>query len=63
MVPVEAGETLGLVQAMGAAFGQAQAPPPAVTTDTDTNVVFNGVASVKVAVLQLLGPVLVTTWV
>lgn len=63
MVPVEPGGTLGSVQEIGATFGQVQVPPPVVTTETDTNVVFEGVASVKLAVLQLLGPVLVITWV
>ncbi len=56
IVPVEPGGTLGLVQLTGAVFGQVHVPPPVVTTATDTNVVFAGVASVNVAVLQLLGP-------
>jgi hypothetical protein len=56
IVPVEPGGTLGLVQLIGAEFGQVHVPPPVVTTATDTNVVFVGVGSVKVAVLQLLGP-------
>ena len=42
IVPVEPGGTLGLVQAIGEAFGQVHVPPPAVTTATDTNVVFAG---------------------
>ena len=63
MVPVEPGGTLGFVQAMGDAFGQVHVPPPAVTTATDTKVVFAGNASLKVAVLQLLGPKLVMTCV
>jgi hypothetical protein len=63
IVPVEPGGTLGLVQAMGEAGGQVHVPPPAVTTATDTNVVFAGNASLNVAVLQLLGPVLVITCV
>lgn len=49
-----------MVQAMGEAFGQAHAPPPVVTTETEPKAVFAGSASLKVAVLQLLGPVLVT---
>jgi hypothetical protein len=61
IVPVEPGGTLGLVQAMGEAFGQVHVPPPAVTTAADTNVVFAGSASLNVAVLQLLGPELVMT--
>lgn len=63
MVAVEPGGTLGLVQETGEAFGQVQAPPPVVTAATDTKVVFAGVASLNVAVLQLLGPLLVTTCV
>ena len=56
IVAVEPGGTLGFVQLTGAEFGQVQVPPPVVTTATDTKVVFAGVASVKAAVLQLLGP-------
>src|SRR5579872_2286258 len=63
IVPVEPGGTLGLVQATGDAFGQVHVPPPAVTTATETNVKFAGSGSLKVAVLQLLGPLLVTIWV
>ena len=63
IVPVDPGGTLGLVQAIGDAFGQFHVPPPVVTAATDTNVVFAGSASFKVAVLQLLGPVFVTFWV
>ena len=44
-------------------MGQVQVPPPEVTTATETKIVFAGVGSVKVAVLQLLGPLFVTTWV
>jgi hypothetical protein len=56
-VLVEPGATLGFVQLM---------PPvvhvhPEGTELSDTNVVPVGIASVKVAVLQLLGPLLVTT--
>ena len=57
MVPVEPGGTLGFVQFTGAEFGQVHVPPPEVTTATETNVVLAGIAvSLKVAVLQLLGP-------
>jgi hypothetical protein len=56
IVPVEPGGTLGFVQEIGAEFGHVQVPPPEVTTATETNVVFAGVASVNVAVLQLAGP-------
>jgi hypothetical protein len=59
MVATDPGGTLGLLQATGAEFGQVQLPPPVVTAATETNVVFKGVGSVKVAVLQLLGPPLV----
>jgi hypothetical protein len=58
MVPVDPGGTLGFVHDTGAEFGQVQVPPPEVTTPTETNVVFAGVASVKVAVLQFAGPLL-----
>ena len=63
IVPVEPGSTLGLVHATGAEFGQVQVPPPLFTTAAETNVVLAGVASLNVAVLQLLGPELVTTCV
>jgi hypothetical protein len=63
MVPVEPGGTLGLVQAMGEAFGQVHVPPPVVTTATETNVVFTGNNSLNVPVLQLLGPEFVITCV
>jgi hypothetical protein len=56
MVANEPGGTLGLVHDTGAVFGQVQLPPPVVTAETETNVVFAGVASMNVAVLQLLGP-------
>ena len=62
-MPVESGGTLGFVQDIGAVFGHVHVPPPAVTTATETKVVFVGVGSVTVAVLQLLGPLLVTTCV
>lgn len=48
---------------IGALFGHVHVPPPEVTTATETNVVFVGVGSVKLAVLQLLGPLFVTTCV
>ena len=63
IVPVDPGATVVLVQAMGAALGQVQVPPFAFTTVAETNVVLAGVASLRVAVLQLLGPELVTTCV
>lgn len=63
IVPVELGGTLGLVHATGAASGHVHVTPPLFTTATETNVVFAGVASLNVPVLQLLGPVLVTTCV
>src|SRR5580658_4365357 len=63
IVPVEPGGTLGLVQFTGPMFGQVHVPPPVVTAATETNVVFAGVGSVKVAVLQLLGPELYTVCV
>ena len=63
IVPVDPGGTLGLVQLTGAEFGQVHVPPPLVTTETDTNVVFAGVGSLNVAVLQLLGPPFVTVCV
>ena len=56
MVAVEPGGTLGFVQATGPALGQVHVPPPLVTTESDTHVVFTGVAWLNVAVLQLLGP-------
>ena len=63
IVAVEPGGTLELVHDTGAEFGHVHVPPPAFTTATDTNVVLAGVASLNVAVLQLLGPELVTTCV
>jgi hypothetical protein len=63
IVAVDPGGTLGLLQATGCEFGHAHVPPPVVTTATDTKAVFAGVASFSVAVLQLLGPELVTIWV
>lgn len=56
IVAVEPGGTLGFVQEIGAEFGHVHVPPPDVTTPTDTNAVFAGVASERAAVLQLLGP-------
>ena len=63
IVAVDPGGTLGLVQATGCALGHVHVPPPVVTTPTETQVVFAGVASFSVAVLQLLGPEFVTTCV
>jgi hypothetical protein len=63
IVPTEPGVTLALVQETGPVFGQVQVPPPVVTAATETNVVFAGVASVSVAVLQLAGPWFVIVWV
>lgn len=57
------GATLELVHAMGAAFGQVHVPPPVLTTAAETNVVFVGIASLNVPVLQLLGPGFVMTCV
>jgi hypothetical protein len=62
MVPVDPGGTLGFVQLTGPVFGQVHVPPPVVTTPTEENVVFAGVGSVNVAVVQLLGPWLDTVW-
>ena len=56
----EPGATLGLVQLIDPAVVQVH---PAGTGVSDTNVVFAGNASVKVALVQLLGPLLVTTCV
>jgi len=56
----EPGATLGLVQLIDPAVVQVH---PAGTGLSDTNVVFAGNASVKVALVQLLGPPLVTTCV
>ena len=58
-VPVEFGAMLGFVQLIDPVVVQVQ-PAPAVN---ETNVVFAGNASVKVAPVQLLGPLLVTTCV
>jgi hypothetical protein len=63
IIAVEPGATVGSVQETGPALGQAQVPPPVFTTATETNVVFAGVASVNVPVLQLLGPPLLTVCV
>jgi hypothetical protein len=59
-VLVEPGATLGLEQLMDPVVVQVH---PAGTGLRETKVVLAGMASVKVAVLQLLGPELVTTWV
>jgi hypothetical protein len=56
----EPGATLGFVQLIDPAVVQVH---PAGTGLNDRNVVFTGNASVKVALVQLLGPPLVTTWV
>ena len=56
----EPGATLGFVQLIDPAVVQLH---PAGTGVNDTNVVFAGNASVKVALMQLLGPPLVTTCV
>lgn len=54
------GATLGLVQLMDPVVEHVH---PAGTGVRETNAVLAGNASVKVAPAQLLGPVLVTTWV
>lgn len=59
MVAVDPGGTLGFVQDTGARLGQVQVPPPVVTTATETNVVFAGVASVTVDDPQFDGPLFV----
>jgi hypothetical protein len=56
----EPGATLGLVQLIDPAVVQVH---PAGRGVSETNVVFTGNPSVKVALVQLLGPPLVTTWV
>src|SRR5260370_26357555 len=56
----EPGATLGLVQLIDPSVVHVH---PAGTGLSDTNVVFTGNASVKVALVQLLGPLLVTTCV
>jgi hypothetical protein len=63
IVPVEPGGTLGFEQLTGPMFGQVHVPPPVVTAATDTNVVLAGVDSVRVAALQLPGPLLDTVCV
>jgi len=63
IVAVDPGATVGFVHAIGAALGQVHVPPPVVTTEAETKVVFAGVGSLNVAVLQLLGPELVTVCV
>jgi hypothetical protein len=62
-VALEPGRTLALLQATGAVAGHDHVAPPELTTATDTKVELFGVASVSVAVLQLLGPELVMTCV
>jgi hypothetical protein len=62
-VAVEPGGTLALLQAAGAVFGHAHVAPPALATATDTKLELFGVASLRVPVLQLLGPELVMTCV
>ena len=56
IVATDPGGTLGFVHEIGAALGQVHVPPPVVTAATETKVVLAGVASVNVAVVQLLGP-------
>ena len=56
----EPGATLGFVQLIDPAVVHVH---PAGTGLSDTNVVFAGNASVNVALVQLLGPPFVTTWV
>jgi hypothetical protein len=56
---------LGLVQVMlpaAPAVGKVQDHPVGIGVN-DTNVVFGGVFSVKLAPVAMLGPALVTTWV
>ena len=59
MVAVDPAVTLALVHDTGAEFGHVHVPPPVVTAATETKVVFAGVASVNVPVLQLAGPLFV----
>jgi len=59
-VNVDPGATLGFVQLIDPVVVQVH---PAGTGVSDTNVVLAGIPSVNVAVLQLLGPLLVTTCV
>ena len=59
-VLVDPGATLGLVQLMDPVVVQLH---PAGTGVSETNVVFAGNDSMKVPAAQLLGPLLVTTWV
>lgn len=63
IVATDPGATDGLAQAMGAAFGQVQVPPPVVVAETETKVVLAGVVSLRVAVVQSLGPPLDTVCV
>ena len=58
IVARDPGGTLGFEQETGAELGQVQVPPPVVTAETETQVVFAGVASEKLPVLQLLIPLL-----
>lgn len=63
-MPVDPGGILELVvHEIGAALGHDQVAPPALTTTSETQLELLGVASVKAAPLQLLGPRLVTTCV
>ena len=59
IVPVEPGGTLVAVQLTGEELGHVQVTPPVFATTTETKVALVGSGSEKVAVLQLLGPVLV----
>jgi len=63
IVTVDPGGTLGFVQATGPVLGQVHVPLPVVTAPTEEKVVLAGVASLNVAVEQLLGPWLVTVCV
>jgi hypothetical protein len=62
-VALEPGGTLEVVHATGALLGHDHVATPELTTATDTKLELFGVASVNVAVLQLLGPELVMTCV
>ena len=60
MVPVEPAAALGLVQLTG---GDVQVHPGAAAAETDTKVVWRGVASAKVAVVAAREPTFVITCV
>jgi hypothetical protein len=60
-VPMEPGATLGFVQLMVGV--KVVHDHPGGTGASETNVVFAGIVSVKVALAQLLGPEFVTVWV